>query len=610
VLALAGGFIVVQAIYYGAYFAARPQLAVRAVVPPALWLPAMMLVLLAGLSSRAWRVLRLPLDAIVRGAVYPVVRLRGGGWAATRPAADRVLDMAPLTTMRQVYLLGAYSLLGVGVLAKGPPGLAIAGGVGLCHVALQRRWRALAGGAFEIKRGLLLLVATSVPWHIAMFLKDGIVFIQQYLLFHIRDRAAAGVDASPGTFEMYSAQLGVGMWLWAALLPAALAAALLRTRLDSRADRVRFLIAIWAIVSVAVFGLVQTKFHHYILPAVAPLGVLVAFFLDDVAARRDHLHPLHAAIGVAIVLLICRDLVHEPEQWIEMLTYRYDRPWPTAEPWSVDASDGFLALGALGALAIALAATRWRRIGVAALGLAGLAICVWSLQVYMPIAGTHWGMRDAMRTYYDLRTVYGEKLVYFGLGELYDDWHAAGDRRTFETHIPIALQVGQPMTVAIRVNSARDERITEHELVLVGAVTAIGDHRVELALAPGERARLAPLLAGGAAAPRGRPPIRIVDADRLIAWQLYWRGENFWSTEEIWGPLPELKGTFLKTGATELPGYLNDARRAPPGRRVFVVSDPGHMSGLRGVLPTQRARDTFELVDTTSNKFSLAVFAP
>lgn len=624
VLALAGGFVVAQAIYYAYYFTTSPELAVRSVPVPAIWLPAMMVALLAGMSHRCWRIVR-PFAPVVRAAIYPVVRpvawIAGrGAWPATLPIADRLLAVAPLTTMRQVYLLGCYALLGVSVLAKGPPGLAIVGLVGLCHVALGGRWRALYEGAFELKRGVLLLAVICVPWHIAMFLKDGFAFVNQYLLFHILDRAATGVDNSPGTFAMYSSQLGIGMWPWAALLPAALAAALLRTRVDSRAGRVRFSIAIWAIVTVALFGLVQTKFHHYILPAVAPLGVLVAFFLDDVLARRDRLHALYGALGIAIVLLICRDLMHEPERWIEMFVFRDDRPWPAGEPWRIDPSDGLLGLGLVAALGIAVA-TRWRRLGVAALGLAGLAICVWSLQIYMPIAGTHWGMRDAVRAYYDQRTIYGEKLVYFGLGELYDDWHDAGDPRgeiagggprgqdvrAFETHVPLALQVGQPMTVTIRVHNARDQRQREHEVVMVGAVTAIADHRVELALAPGERAKLAPLLAGAANGPRGRPAIRAVDADRLVAWRLYWRGENLWSAEEIWGALPEAKTSFPKA-SNDFVGYLNDPARAPPGRRYFILSEAGFLQSLRPQLPTQRARDSFEVIDTTSNKFSLAAF--
>src|SRR5262249_8733678 len=155
--------------------------------------------------------------------------------------------------------------------------------------------------------------------------------------------------------------------------------------------RVRFMVALWAICGVALFSLVNTKFHHYILPVVPALGILVAFFLDDLLAGRDLLHPLYAGLGIGVVLLVCRDLMHEPKRWIEMFVFLYNRPWPGAEPWSIDPSDGFLVLGIVASVAFAIAATRWRRLGVVAICGAGLAICVWALQVYMPIAGTHWG---------------------------------------------------------------------------------------------------------------------------------------------------------------------------------------------------------------------------
>src|SRR5262249_1213877 len=206
-------------------------------------------------------------------------------------------------------------------------------------------------------------------------------------------RAGGGVDHSPGTFEYYASQIGHGMWLWAALLPAALAAAILRTRSETREGRVRILVVLWAVAGFAFFGLVQTKFHHYILPVVPALGLLVAFFLDVLVAGRDRLPPVFAAIGAAVAPLISLTLMDEPERWIEMFVFRYDRPWPTAEPYQIDPSDGVLALGIASAIAIAVAATRWRRLGVVCLGAAGLAICLWSLQVYMPLAGTPCGLR-------------------------------------------------------------------------------------------------------------------------------------------------------------------------------------------------------------------------
>jgi hypothetical protein len=306
---------------------------------------------------------------------------------------------------------------------------------------------------------------------------------------------------------------------------------------------------------------------------------------------------------------MCRDLMHEPERWIEMFVFRYDRPWPSGEPWSIDISDGFLGLGIAAAIALPLLASRFTRIAVASVGAVGFAICVFALHAYMPIAGQHWGMRDAIRTYYEQRTIYGQKLVYCGAGQLYSDWHDVKDTWTFETMIPDNLQQGQPMTITVQLNKAEDDRIMEQEVVLLGTATAIGAHSITVTLGPGERAKLEPLVKRGAkGSPRARRPLRTVDADRLIGWQLYWRGENFWSGGEIWAYLPEQKTQFNKVDNVEFNKYLNDRTRAPLGRRYFVVTEGGRINSVRSLLPTPRARDTFEVLDTTSNKFSLAAF--
>jgi hypothetical protein len=198
--------------------------------------------------------------------------------------------------------------------------------------------------------------------------------------------------------------------------------------------------------------------------------------------------------------------------------------------------------------------------------------------------------------------------VYFGLGQLRDDWADVGDTWSFDSHIPDALQVGQPMTITIQINKASDERIMEQQLTLVGAASRITDHTIEIKLAPGERARLDPLIARGRAGPRGRPAVRTVDADRLIAWQLYWRGENFWSGDEIWGYLPEMKTAYKNTDNVDFVKYINDRTRTPLGRRYFVVTEAGRISTIKASLPTARARDSYEILDTTSNKFSLGAF--
>ncbi|MFT3691512.1 MAG: hypothetical protein QM831_00105 [Kofleriaceae bacterium] len=644
VLGVTGAFVGIQILYYVQYFFVSPQLAIPRFPSPVLFFPLFMGLLFAGMWRNGWMIVRFipvilgslagiihaliqrrsvwtgidnwetyaPDRLILRVLAWPVV-----GWRASNRFADHLLDMAALTTMRQVYMLWCYAFLGFAVLAKGPPGLTVVGAVGFFHVLMFKRWRDLYEGAFEIKRGLLLMTVIFLPWHMAMWLKDGFQFINEYLFTHILNRAGGDPDKSLGTFEYYTSQLGHGMWIWAALLPAAIAMAILRTRTDEKAGRVRFMVVLWAVCGFAVFGIVQTKFHHYILPIVPALGILVAFFLDDLWAKREKLHPIYAALGVGIVVLIARDLAWEPERWIEMFVYRYDRPWPAGDPYSIDPSDGILGLALFASIAIAVCAM-WRRLGVVLIGCAGLAICVWALQVYMPDAGTHWGMREAMRSYYVKRNIYGEKRVYFGPAELYDDLKNAGDQFHFETFIPETLQIGQPMTITIQLNKGSgDDKVMEKKVELVGTTTAIGAHEVTVTLTREERKRLDPLIAEckqrvDAHAPkdalRGRNPVKWVDADHLIAWQLYWRGENFWSGDEIFGWAPEMRTAYDKPENTEFQKYINDRTRTPLGRRYFLVTEAGRATSVKAMLPTPRARDTFEIIETTSNKFSMTSF--
>ncbi|MBA3394205.1 MAG: glycosyltransferase family 39 protein [Deltaproteobacteria bacterium] len=722
VLGIAVGFVLLQATYYAYYFLRYPQLAIRSPMPtPAIWLPALMLLLVGGLSRDGWLIVRLPfvlvggIIAAIRDVPMPhrrpgqsmwrhvfddilgpwerysldryliyalpllgivglvlanlrapipfatnlllvlviatmsviwTVTFLSRGWAGLALIAEHALRMGQLATMRQMYLLGAYFLLGVSILAKGPPGFTVVVGVVAFHVIMFWRWRAVWDGAFDIKRGLLLMTAVALPWHLGMYLKEGVRFVDEYFFTHILNRAATGVDSSPGTFAWlatggggYTAQIGHGMWLWAALLPAALAAAFLRASRATREGRIRFLVTLWAIVAMFVFCFVQTKFHHYILPVIPPFGLLVAFYIDDLFARRDRMHPVYAVIAIGIVLLICRDLMFEPDRWIEMFVFRYDRPWPSAEPWQVDPSDGILGLGIFAAVGVAFLATRFVRLGVALTGTAGIVIAIWALQVYMPIAGKHWGMREAVRTYYEQRNIYGHKQVFFGAGQCADELREHGDLDTwrFETFIPQTLQLGQPMTIKLQLNKATDERIMEQEVSADGTVTRIGDHDVTVKLFPGARAPIDQLLAdcerrmteyARALAAyrkvskkdrekrklrppeviRGRKPVRAVDADRLIAWQLYWRGENFWSGGEIWSWLPEMKTSLVATNNVEFNKYINDRTRAPLGRKYFLITEAGRISSVKSLLPTPRARETYEVLDTTSNKFSLAAF--
>jgi len=653
---LVGGFIVVQAIYYLYYFQIaqwNTAFQRRSPIPQPGWFLfwPMILGAIYVFYPRAFALARAALIFPTLKALgrpdagrhalrlgepgllsYPIagVLLAAGGprdWPDALARARRIGDVAPLRRTGQVYLIWFWAFIGVSVLGKGIPGLGIAGVCCAAFVLFQNKWRELGAGRFELKRGVVLLAITILPWHVAMWLRDGPHFISEWIFTHNLNRAAAGVHGDRGTFDYVISQVGYGMMVWAALVPMALAGIALVPAATRRAARVRFMIGAWAIVATTLFSLSQTKFHHYIFPAVPAMAILVALWLDDVLAGRVKPTWIVGAFGAAVVLLLARDMMHEEKQWIEMYIYRYDRPWPSQAPYGIDTSDAFLAIGLLGALAAVLLGTPLRKLGVFAVGLTALGTALWAMHVYMPIAGQHWGMRDAVAKYYQVRQIYGQKLVYANPRQFADDWAPVIDGKRnawdFDTVVPENFLDGQPMAVQIEVQGTTaapgTPGSTDGKLLARGTGRVVGDHTIRIDFAPGElgpiggavarhrKDRFAPC-ATRARAGKIACPIRVVDADRLIAWQLYWRGENFWSGDEIWGPLPELKTALKEVDNVAFLRYLKDPNVAPEGRKYYIVTEAGRPGSLKTVLPTATARETVEVIETSSNKFSLAVF--
>jgi hypothetical protein len=67
-----------------------------------------------------------------------------------------------------------------------------------------------------------------------------------------------------------------------------------------------------------------------------------------------------------------------------------------------------------------------------------------------------------------------------------------------------------------------------------------------------------------------------------------------------------MKTTFQATNNTRFNKYVADRSLAPLGRRYFFLSEAGRLPSLKSILPMKRAQETFQIIDTTSNKFSLA----
>src|SRR5262249_23631653 len=261
-----------------------------------------------------------------------------------------------IRTTQKVYLWWFYILNGVAVLAKGPVAPAMAGLTALGYLAVTGEWRRLR--ELEIPRGVLLTILVGMPWHFAIYVLDGAPWLEEYVGVHLLGRTFLGTYGDRGTFAYYFRELGYGMWPWVCLLPGALAACMAAGPTRTREDKLRALFFIWAATGFAFFAFVKTKFHHYLLPTVPAFATVLALWLDDMWAGRRR---AAAAVAVALPLLAVTavDLVGRQEELVHLFCFKYDRPWPYAEPWHVDLS-GWIA-GAAVAFGAALLCLAWRR---------------------------------------------------------------------------------------------------------------------------------------------------------------------------------------------------------------------------------------------------------
>ncbi|HET6612776.1 MAG TPA: glycosyltransferase family 39 protein [Kofleriaceae bacterium] len=516
----------------------------------------------------------------------------------------------PLRYRRQVYMLWFFVLMAVSVLSKGIVAPGLVGAVCLFYFITTGHWRKLS--QIEILRGLPILLLIAIPWHVAMWLKDGDMFIQRYVIYNNLNRGAAGVFGDRGTFSYYASQIGLGMWPWMALLPAALVAGVRRGLPDSPAGRVRLTAGLWACIAVALFAMVPTKFHHYILPAIPAFGILVALFIDDVLARKTTNLVVLGVIAATIVLFVGHDLVLGQERFVELFIFRHDRPWPSEPPWNIDFSStlwAFSLVFAAAMIAFSVRRTRWLGLGVLALSAVGLTL--WAGNTYMHVAADHWGQRALHRDYYRLRNIYGVDIKYHPIRDrgrcIPDLAHLAadfggGDYRV-ESVLPADFAPGLPMTVRLFAPCAG---LAKDQIEVHGTVSKVGDDRFWIHLPQAEHEKLSDLIHRGRTLPAARTaPWVQVNADRLLAWQLYWRGENFWSGGEIWGEIPETH-TGFKRDAKAIGPYLEKSGIA--GRTYYVVTERGRKSQLASALP-KGAKDSVKVVDDTScNKFVLLSF--
>lgn len=337
------------------------------------------------------------------------VGLVGAGGAA----GLAVVLLLQFGRVRHARLAIFYVMIALSALSKGLAPLAIVGPTVLLYMLFVGDWHLLLRSGVLWGGPLFLLVAS--PWYVVMSLftgrdDEGLTFVQRFWFHDNLNRVGQGVHGDRGGLGYYVEQLAYGMFPWFAVLPPAILHAVAfesGARLDGRRRATIFLV-LWALWTFVFFSASETKFHHYIFPAVPPLAVLAGAWFGHVA--KDPQRRLAGFVWVVIAALVgasAADLIDDPQNLVSLFTYKYDREYPR----DLYAREFLIAFVSIFGTGMVLAHVLKRRSWQLA-SFAGLAVVtgLWCSHHHFNMLSPHWSQYHLWQTYYEERE--GDEPIY------------------------------------------------------------------------------------------------------------------------------------------------------------------------------------------------------
>ena len=316
-------------------------------------------------------------------------------------------------TRRDTYLTGFYLCMGLAALSKGLAPLAVVGPLVIIYILLTFDFRILLRA--RVIEGGLLFLAVSTPWYLTLSLftgrdDEGKNFVGRFWLHDNLNRVGRGVHGDKGGLGYFMEQLAYGMFPWIAVVPYALGLAAKNQAEAKTVDgrRATLFVLLWALWAYVFFTVTQTKFHHYIFPAVPPLSIVVGLWLHWVAkSPSTRLKGYIVLPAAALFAVAARDLVNDPQHLVNLFTYKYDRDYPR----EINPRAFIATLSILGGAAMIGAYLLKRKGAVLGLFVAtGILFGTWISHYHFNELTPHWSQAHLFKTYFAERT--GDEPIY------------------------------------------------------------------------------------------------------------------------------------------------------------------------------------------------------
>jgi 4-amino-4-deoxy-L-arabinose transferase-like glycosyltransferase len=199
-------------------------------------------------------------------------------------------------------LLGFGIFLGLGVLAKGPAAIVLAGGAIAIWALAKKSWRAAFRVAHPIAIAAFCLIA--LPWY-AICARRNPDFLRVFLWQHNVERYATPMFQHRQPFWYFVPIVLLALLPWTVLLWPAFQEGRRLLRQKSLAGSPGFFFACWAVWPVVFFSFSQSKLPGYILPAIAPLALVCAVALArSISQNGSRFRAVAIALG-GTWLVIC-----------------------------------------------------------------------------------------------------------------------------------------------------------------------------------------------------------------------------------------------------------------------------------------------------------------
>jgi 4-amino-4-deoxy-L-arabinose transferase-like glycosyltransferase len=214
-------------------------------------------------------------------------------------------------TLRRGGYLALYAAMGLAVLAKGPVGVVLPGGILGLFLLCRRQaaepgtaattdsigkrvlhtvaatlapWRVLAA-AWSLRplTALVVIAVIALPWYVAVGLRTDGAWLVGFLGKHNVARFTGTMENHSGPIFYYVIAVLVGFFPWSCFLPPAVFRLSQRLRsADAAPTRSADLfIACWAGAYLTFFSLARTKLPSYVLPCYPALAVMTGMFIDE-----------------------------------------------------------------------------------------------------------------------------------------------------------------------------------------------------------------------------------------------------------------------------------------------------------------------------------------